>query len=139
MNNQEDIVSKLLAQDSDLLSTSFNKDKLEMNLKHSEAKERRGRLAMKWLWIVIASIAGVGLMTQILGPYSMRPIGSSLMLLAYAGSYLALLRTIMYVAFERPALDRAKADFRDSLLEELSQRLDSLSSRVESLLKSRSS
>lgn len=63
-------------------------------------------------------------------PAELRPFGATLVVVGIVLFYLALLRLIIHVAFERYAFDSVRNEYRDAMLLELTRKVDALSVQV---------
>jgi hypothetical protein len=128
-------LSALLQQDQPLFLPVYKEYRamLEEKLANAERKERRARRWTYAMWIVVFALGFLGAIGHAVVPIEVKPFATTLIMVAYGLFWLALLRLGIYLAFERRALDVARADVRDATILELSRQVQAIARRLDEL------
>jgi hypothetical protein len=128
-------LSALLQQDQPLSLPVYKEYRamLEENLSKAERKERRARRWTYGMWIAVLALGLSGVIGHAIAPIEVKPFATTLIILGYGLFWLALLRLGFYLAFERRALDVARADIRDATILELSRQVEAIARRLDDL------
>jgi len=128
-------LSALLQQDQPLSLPVYQEYRamLEAKLSKAERKERRARRWTYGMWSAVFALGLFGVIGHAVVPIEFKPMAMTLIVLAYGLFWLALLRLGIYLAFERRALDVARADVRDAMILELSRQVEAIARRLDSL------
>jgi hypothetical protein len=126
-------LSALLRQEQPLSLPVYEEYRavLELELAKATRKEKRARRWTCGMWIGVLALGFCGVLGQALLPIDVKPFGATLLLLAYGLFWLAVLRLGIYLAFERRALDVARADIRDATILELSRQVEAIARRLD--------
>lgn len=89
---------------------------LEQKLSDAQRKFRRKRQWTKWIWIATAATLFPGYAVATAASAEMRPFGATFVVAGIVLFYLAMLRLIIHIAFERYAFDSVRNEFRDAML-----------------------
>lgn len=132
---QDRFLTALLQQDQPLSLPVYKEYRamLEEKLSKAERKERRARRWTYVMWIVVFALVLFEVIAHSIVPIQVKPFADTLNLLALGLFWLALLRLGIYLAFERRALDVARADVRDATILELSRQVEAIARRLDDL------
>jgi hypothetical protein len=132
---QDRFLSALLQQDQPLSLPVYKEYRavLEEKLSKAERKERRARRWTYAMWIAVFALGLFSAIGHAIVPIEVKPFAMTLIMLAYGLFWLALLRLGIYLAFERRALDVARADIRDATILELSRQVEAIARRLDDL------
>jgi hypothetical protein len=132
---QDRFLSALLQQDQPFALPVYQEYRamLEEKLSKAERKERRARRWTYGMWIAVFALGLFGAIGHAMVSPEVKPFAMSLVMLAYGLFWLALLRLGIYLAFERRALDVARADVRDAAILELSRQVEAIARRLDDL------
>jgi hypothetical protein len=128
-------LNSLLQTDAGISEVAFQEYRtmLEEKLNAAEKKFRRRRSWTKGIWIATAAILVPGYMAATAAPVSIRPFGATFVVIGIVLFYLALLRLLVHVFFDRYAFDSARNEYRDAMLLELTRKVDTLALQVTKL------
>jgi hypothetical protein len=132
---QDRFLSALLQQDQPFSLPVYQEYRamLEEKLSKAERKERRARRWTYGMWIAVFALGIFGAIGHAMVSTEVKPFAATLLMLAYGLFWLALLRLGIYLAFERRALDVARADVRDATILELSRQVEAIARRLDDL------
>jgi hypothetical protein len=132
---QDRFLSALLQQDQPFSLPVYQEYRamLEEKLSKAERKERRARRWTYGMWIAVFALGLFGAIGHAMVAPEVKPFARTLVMLAYGLFWLALLRLGIYLAFERRALDVARADVRDAMILELSRQVEAIARRLDAL------
>jgi hypothetical protein len=132
---QDRFLSALLQQDQPFSLPVYKEYRavLEEELSKAERKERRARRWTYGMWIAVFAMGLFGAVGHAILAVELKPFAATLIMLACGLFWLALLRLGIYLAFERRALDVARADVRDATILELSRQVEAIARRLDDL------
>ncbi len=135
--DRREFLESLLQETPSIESTNYKEYRmqLDLNLTAVSRREKFGRRVAQVLWGATVGLVLLGVVLHIqpvfgnVGP----PFGLLLIVLAVPVGLFAMLRSLMYVAFDRRAVDSIRQERRDMLLLELQQQVQNLATRIEQL------
>jgi len=125
-------LNSLLQTDAAISEQNFQEYRtmLEQKLNDAARKFRRRRQWTWGIWIATAATFIPGYLVAKAGPVAIQPFGGTFVVIGIVLFYLAVLRLIVHVAFERYAFDSARNEYRDAMLMELTRKVDALNVQV---------
>ncbi|MBI3862621.1 MAG: hypothetical protein HY290_12080 [Planctomycetia bacterium] len=131
-NPKQAFLNSLLKTDPGISEQAFQEYQimLEQKLSTAEKKFRRRRQWTKWMWIATVAVFIPGFAIATAAPPEIRPFGATFVVVGIVLFYLALLRLIIHVFFERYAFDSARNEYRDAMLLELTRKVDTLATQM---------